>query len=280
MKITNIYNLPQAILNIMMRDVYQPTHKRMRVTELIGAPLVKHLMIKHWKELTEDCSDGLWRLLGTSVHYILESGTPDDALGEERLSYTIGDTTISGKSDLYHEEGIQDWKVTSVFSFLLGMKKEWEAQLNVYKFLWERNGFPVKSLKINAILRDWQRSKAKFDLTYPQIPFVSMDVPMWDNALIVEYLFDRIAIHAQKPAPECTDEEKWKRPTTYAVTKPQNKRATKVCETKEEAEEYIKVKNEGKPKDMYIIDERKGACIKCDDYCVVRDFCPYYKKGE
>ncbi len=279
MKLTNKHNLPEAIYNIMMRDIYQPTHSRMRVTELINAPLVKELTIKHWKGLTEDCSDGLWRLLGTSVHYILESGTPDDALGEERLNITIGDTTISGKSDLYHNEGIEDWKVTSVFSFLLGVKQDWIAQLNVYKWLWEKNGFPVKSLKINAILRDWQRSKAKFDPTYPQIPFLSLDVPMWNNAKITEYVFDRIAEHANKPAKECTDEQKWKRPTTYAVTKPQNKRATKVCSTKKEAEAYIKAKNEEKPKDMYIIDIRQGLCAKCEDYCIVKNFCPYYKEA-
>ena len=277
MILTNNFDLPEAIYNVMMRDIYQPTRSRMRVTELINAPLIKELMIKHWKELTEDCSDGLWRLLGTSVHYILESGTPDNALGEERLSFTIGDTTISGKSDLYHNEGIEDWKVTSVFSFLLGEKPEWIAQLNMYKWLWEKNGFPVKSLKINAILRDWQRSKAKFDPTYPQIPFLSFDVPIWNNSIITEYIFDRIAEHAIKPARECTDDQKWKRPTTYAVMKEGAKRARRVLDTEKEAEKYIKDLDEDKQKGLFV-DKRQGLCVKCEDYCIVRDFCPYYKK--
>ena len=261
-----------------MKDIYQPTNSKMRVTELISAPLVKELMIKHWKELTEDVSNGLWRLLGTSCHYILKGGTPDNALGEERLSFTIGDTTITGQSDLYSESGIEDWKVTSVYSFLLGAKPEWEKQLNVYGFLWKKNGFPVKSLKINAILRDWQRSKAKFDNTYPQIPFLSLDVPVWDDSKITEYIFDRIAEHTIKPARECTDEEKWKRTTRYAIMKNENKKATRVFDTLKEAKVYIKALDEKKQLE-YKIDVREGECVKCENYCIVKNFCPYYNKG-
>ena len=276
MKLTNIHNLPEALYNIMMRDIYQPTYSKMRVTELINAPLVKELMIKHWKELTEDVSDGLWKLLGTSCHYILHGGTPEDALGEERLSFTIRNTVITGKSDLYSEKGIEDWKVTSVFSFLLGVKEDWITQLNVYKWLWEKNGFPVKSLKINAILRDWQRSKAKYDPTYPQIPFLSFDVPMWNDSIITEYIVDRIAIHSQRPSLECTDEEKWKRPTRYAIMKNENKKATRVLDTLEEAKTYIGALDEKKQPE-YKIDVRVGACIKCADYCTPREFCLYNK---
>lgn len=280
MEITNLHNLPESIVNAVKKTIYKPTYDLMRVTELIGAPLVKELTIKNWKEIKVDVSDYLWNILGQAIHHILEEGAPKGAEVEKRHSFTIGDTTISGKVDLYSYKGIEDWKTTSVFSFLLGMKKEWEAQQNVYKFVWEHNKLPVPTLVINAILRDWQRSKAKFDMTYPQIPFLSVDVPMWSKPVITEYIFDRIAMHAQRPFLECTDEEKWKRPTTYAVTKPQNKRATKVCDTKKEAEEYIEDKKEQKPKDMYIIDVRQGLCVKCEDYCIVRDFCPYYKKGE
>lgn len=309
MKLTNIHNLPEALYNIMIKNIYQPIDSQMRVTELINAPLVKELMIKHWKELTEDVSDGLWKLLGTSCHYILKGGTPEDALGEEKLSFTIGDITITGQSDLYSEQGIEDWKVTSVFSFLLGVKKNWIAQLNVYKWLWERNGFPVKSLKINAILRDWQRSKAKYDPAYPQIPFLSFDVPMWYNSIITEYIFDRIVEHTTKPARECSDEEKWTRPTTWAVMEEGKKRAKRVLDTEEKAMKWLEdnsdfyVENlEGlylvmkkglkKPKEEFMTKEeasdyikeketlyvvkRKGINVKCENFCLVNKVCPYY----
>jgi len=279
MEITNVHNLPETLHNIMSQDIYKPSYSKLRVTELIGAPLVKQLMIEHWDELSEDVSDGLWKILGTACHKVLEKGSPENSIGEERLSVTIGDTVITGCSDLYFKSGIQDWKVTSVFSFLLGVKEDWMAQLNVYKWLWEKNGFPVKSLKINAILRDWQRSKAKYDPTYPQIPFLSFDVPMWSDSVITEYIFDRIAEHAIKPARECSDEEKWKRPTTYAVMKAENKKATRVLDTLEEAKAYIGALDEKKQPE-YKIDIREGECVKCESYCIVKDFCPYYTGKE
>ena len=128
-------------------------------------------------------------------------------------------------------------------------------------------------------MRDWQRSKAKFDPTYPQIPFLSYNVPMWSNSIVTEYIFDRIAVHAQDPPPECSDEEKWKRPTTYAVMKLKNKRATRVLDTQEEAEAYILAIDEKKRKEMHI-EKREGACVRCEDYCIVKNFCPYYKEKE
>lgn len=284
MKLTNIHNLPATIYNIMNRNIYKPSYSKLRVTELIGAPLVKQLTIEHWDELSEDVSDGLWRILGTACHKVLEEGNPDDSIGEERLSATIGDTVITGQSDLYFKSGIQDWKVTSVFSFLLGVKEDWIAQLNIYRFLWEENGFPVKYLKINAILRDWQRSKALYNpADYPQIPFVSYDVPMWDKETLTKYILGRIELHKQTPAPECSSYEKWERPTTFAVMKGTNKRASRVLDTEKEAKAYIENVKDEKVKDQLIIELRKGECVKCADYCTPRKFCPYNiynKEGE
>jgi len=276
--ITNNHNIPQTLVNVIKRGIYKPT-ANMRVTELINAPLVKELTIKHWDEITVDVTEYLFSILGQSVHYILHEGKPDDSLGEERISGTFINGTIAGKSDLYHKEGIEDWKVTSVFSFLLGVKEEWEAQLNVYKRIWELNHFPVKTLKINAILRDWMRGKAKYDMSYPQIPFLSYIVKPWDVEMADFYINQRFAIHKVESI-ECTPHEKWERPTTYAVMKGGNKRATRVLDTEKEAELYIKDIKDDKVREQMSIELRKGECVKCADYCTPRDFCPYNKRKE
>ena len=51
-----------------------------------------------------------------------------------------------------------------------------------------------------------------------------------------------------------------------------NKRAIKVCDTEEEAEEYLKLDS------SYRIEYRKGINKKCEDYCNACEFCNYYKE--
>ena len=282
MIITNKHNIPEALYNVIVKGLYKPVATTMRVTELINAPLVKELTIKYWDKIEVDVSEYLFSILGQAVHYILEQGAPDDALGEERISGAFVHGTVTGKSDLYHKRGIEDWKITSVFSFLLGVKDEWEAQLNVYKRIWELNHFPVDTLKINAILRDWMRSKAKFDTSYPQIPFLSYRVTAWDVEKADKYINERFVIH-KAGSSECTPHEKWERPTTFAVMKGTNKRASRVLDTEKEAKAYIENVKDEKVKDQLIIELRKGECVKCADYCTPRKFCPYNiynKEGE
>ena len=269
MKITNEYNLPEAIVNIVTRDIRKPKDGEMHVTELIGAPLVRKLTIKHWDEIEVDVSDYLWSLLGTAVHYILKGGAPEDSLEEEKLSAKIGGITITGTSDLYHNKRIEDWKITSVYSFLLGMKPEWVAQLNIYKWLWKENGFPVESLRINAILRDFMKMRTLTDSKYPKIPFQMSKIPIWKYDFTIKYILDRICLHNLKIPPECTPEERWTRPTTYAVMKKGQKRAKRVLDTQKEAEEWI-----GIQKGLFV-EERKGMDVKCEQYCDVSKFCKY-----
>ena len=279
MIITNEHNIPEALVNVITSGIQKPEKSIMRVTELISPPIMKNLALKHWDEITVDVSDYLFSVLGQAVHYILEKGTPSDAIGEERIFVDTKFGRLSGKSDIYHNEGVEDWKVTSVFSFLLGVKDEWVHQLNVYKYLWEKNHFPVKFLTINAILRDWIRSKAKYDpMNYPQIPFIQLKADLWSEKECEEYINERFAIHGLGNT-ECTMYEKWERPDSWAIIKGKNKRATRVLPTELEAELYIDgIKDEKTHKDYSIV-HRLGERIRCNDYCLVRDFCPY-NKGE
>ena len=61
------------------------------------------------------------------------------------------------------------------------------AQLNVNAELLERHGFEVKGGVIDLILRDFQKSKATHG-NYPQIPFQSVKIPIWDTATRNAYI--------------------------------------------------------------------------------------------
>ena len=77
--------------------------------------------------------------------------------------------------------------------------------------------------------------------------------------------------------PMCTMEERWNDGNKYIVIKHGAKRATKIHETLEEAEEHLNNLNKNYP-NAYEIQERLGEDKKCLEYCSACKFCPYYKE--
>jgi hypothetical protein len=67
----------------------------------------------------------------------------------------------------------------------------------------------------------------------------------------------------------------WETPTRYAIMKGTNKRATKVCDTKDQAEQFIKDHKDGKKMKIEI---RPGERKRCEDYCDVQIFCKQYER--
>ena len=270
MKITNKHSLPQSLVNVVSNHK-APVPGRYSVTDIINPPLLRLLKEQHWGELEQDVSDMLWMILGSSVHHILERGSPDESLAEEKMVVSYNSSDIVGVPDLWHDREISDWKVTSVWSFRLGEKIEWEIQLNIYKWMYEQSGFEVDKLTINAILRDWVKSKS-FDHDYPKIAFHTLNIPLWDHNYVVRYIGQWI--YRLRNDPHCTDEEKWARPTRWAVMKKGQKKAIRVLDSKEEAEKW-KIDNlTASDVAKSFVQERKGEFARCKEYCQVRDVCP------
>ncbi|MEM7828303.1 MAG: hypothetical protein QW561_03080 [Candidatus Aenigmatarchaeota archaeon] len=269
MKITNNYNLPEAIYKLCSK-VYRPEEGVFSVTDLVGPPMIRYLKMKHWDELVDDASNRLWQVLGQAIHSALQKIDIEDGLVEEKISINIDGVKIVGRPDLWQEEVITDWKCTSVYSFIFGAKKEWEAQLNCYAFLYRSMGFETKKLRIYAILRDWMQSRAT-ERDYPSIPFLQAEIPLWDVSEQEDYIRRRIAAHyALTP---CTDEEMWVRPSTFAVMKEGSSKAMRVFDTSEEAQKFQRDFALQYPKIKTQIEERKGRNVRCESYCIVRDFC-------
>ena len=285
MKITNYHNLPPSVYNALC-DVYEPTPDRLWVTHLVGAPLQRQLLLKHWDELEEDASDRLWSLLGKAAHKVFEVKEDDTVWREKHIEVPVDGITVSGTLDYYNYNTgtLEDFKITSVYSFLLGDKPEWEAQLNVYawmiiKYIQKENLVDIcqpKQFYIRAILRDWQKSKT-VDWDYPKIPFMSVAIPNWGFEKQDAYVRERIKLHLA-PATECTQEEKWTRPSKWALMKEGRKSAVKVEDDEEAVNRIAAYKGfftDGKLKSGYSIVERVGANVKCESYCICRSICPY-----
>jgi len=277
MKFTNLHGLPAPMVQALSQG-WPPSMNTLSVSSLIGPPRIRTLTMKHWGEMEEDVSGRLWALLGQGLHAALaEHAANKEILVEQGIKTMVktpaGEILVSGRPDAYSAGVIDDYKITSVFSFLLGDKPEWENQLNVYAFLYRSAGFPVKELNIQAILRDWTESKSLSDADYPKIPFITVKVPLWTPEDAGIYVNQRVEFHLTHPMDPCSELERWAKPATFAVMKVGNKRALRLLETVDHAMAWAQEHNAKNPKDKLEIHERKGEYVRCARYCAVRQFC-------
>lgn len=253
---------------------WRPKDDSISVTALIGPPRIRTLTMKHWDDLEEDVSARLWALLGQGLHGVLaEYAAKQEVLAEQGIRDEIDGVVISGRPDFYDDGVIGDYKMTSVFSFLLGDKPEWTNQLNVYAHLFRSAGFPVRGLNVHAILRDFVESKSFTDPDYPKIPFTTVFIDLWSPGDCLDYIKLRVKMHVEAPMEPCSERERWARPNTFAVMREGGKRALRVLDTLPEAQVWGNEHHIAKPKDKLTIVERKGGFTRCERYCAVRGVC-------
>jgi hypothetical protein len=282
--LTNKHGLPDTIVNVLKRPQYSKGDSHVSVTELLSPPQIVQLRAKHHAEIEQDASEMVWSLFGTAVHNVLEHGKDDHHIVEERIFTDVDGWRISGQIDLQevYEDGvaIKDYKVTSAWS-VQQEKKDWRDQLNIYAWLVEKaKGVEVKSIQIVAIIRDWSRRDALNKEGYPQAPIVTVDIPIMSfdqREVLVGY---RLNLHSEASLsvqighelPECTADDMWEKPTTYAVKKAGGVRAKRVFDSREEAEVFLKTVKD------HEIEVRLGGRTRCASFCNVSQFCSQYQQ--
>lgn len=281
MEITNIHNLPEPLVAAVQNDPYH-FDGDISTTAMIGPPRIRQLKLRYGKQIKEDVSDRIYALIGNNSHAILERVDCENVLREERFFATVQGWRIGGQIDLYEQgpEIHSDYKTTSVWAIIKGIKPEWEAQLNINSWLLEQNGHPVDRHQIVALLRDWSKHKAR-EKGYPSCQVKVVPAPIWKHP--IDYIEARVLLHqaAEKlndyDLPKCTADEMWEKPTTYAVKKAGRKTALRVLPAWEAAEKYIADKGLD---DKHFIETRPGERIRCEGYCSVKDYCSQYLQLE
>ena len=72
--------------------------------------------------------------------------------------------------------------------------------------------------------------------------------------------------------PACTPDEQWAKPAKWAVHKGKNKRALKLFDNEEDAQEFA-----GQSEDRSVV-ERPATLTRCiNNYCRVADFCDQWR---
>jgi hypothetical protein len=276
-QITNELGLHPAIYESIKAGWYSgdPRTYFRSVTGLLKPPWMAALEDEHADEISEEAMELLWSLMGAAMHAIVERGADEVGLTEERMCMKIGGELISGGSDLLREvDGryvVTDFKLTSVWTWVYGRRlEEWERQINLYAMLFRNAGFDVQEGEVCLLFRDWSKTKARVEADYPP-QSITHPVEIWPAEQQLAFAEERVRLHKLgMEAGPCTAEERWAKPDTFAVMKKGNKKASKVCDSREEAEAYI-----GAKKIDASIDCRPGGSIRCEDYCPVAKWCSF-----
>jgi hypothetical protein len=294
---TNKHGLPEPFVRYdeARNAAYSRGNADISATQLIDAPRVR-LLRANSGDLEQDVVDSIWPLLGTAVHDILEKHSDPKDVVEERLSMEVENWVLSGAVDHQKISNgkiiITDYKVTSVWSVMLEQKIDWVRQLNIYAELVDHNkDAEVGGVNICAVLRDWSRREASYKKDYPQTPIVIIPIPLWSRSERQRYITERVKAHQDAQIaydttgelPACTEEEKWTKPTTWAVMKDKNKRATKVFSNFGEAQKHANMLNGQRTGNArsgtYHVMIRAGENTRCEgDYCQVAIKCPFQQE--
>lgn len=264
MKRTNEYGIPDAIVTAVETDPYSRGEAEYSVTDLIKPPQMVRLWREHGEDVVVDVRDEVWRLLGQGVHSVLERAGVKTQ--ERRLFATVGGVRISGQIDVLDGTKIDDYKVTSVYSYQQGLKPEWEQQTNLYAWLCGENGIAITQVKIIVILRDWMKSRAE-GADYPRSPVIVVPVPLWTPEKQRAFVEERVALHTSTAVSPCTDEERWAR-GSYLHTKPNGK--TKAYDTAAAALAAVE-------KDGGTVKPQEPTYVRCAGWCGVAPWCNQFK---
>ena len=281
MQLTNKFNLPETIINVIKRPTYSKGKAHISVTELMTSPQIVLLKRKHWEEITQDASEMVWQIFGSAIHAVLEHGKSDKHIIEQRIHATVDGWDISGAIDLQEitDDGIiiSDYKTTGAWA-VMNEKMDWHRQLNVYAWLVENlKNEKVVKLQIIAIIRDWSAREAENKEGYPQSPIVTIDIPMWTASERLDYIKGKIKSHSDAQfsedmndeLPECGADDMWEKPSSWALMKEGGVRAKKVYDNEAEANAAI---TKG-----YFVEYRPGERTRCKSYCQVSGFCKQYQ---
>ncbi len=278
MRWTNKFSIDPVIAQAVMTDDYEAVGD-ISVTRLVRPPQITALEHQHGEEIVQDITDGLFMLEGRALHHILDLARDETRLQEHRLTVECEGWTVSGQFDVLYlaesQKGIlKDYKVSSVWSHILGSKEDHEMQLNFYAYLALRNKIQVDELSVVMWFRDWQKSQVERDRQYPPLKVIEHPIDLWAWDYTAKVFEERVKLHQSAKAgtyPPCTAEERWARPDSWAVQKPDAKKAYRVFEEPALAETMASSMA------GYEVQHRPGVNVRCASYCPVMPFCQQAK---
>lgn len=285
MILTNKIGLPEPFVDAVNKN-YEYKKNRYSVTSLLKGTC-QVILERRYQDLIEvDVSEQIFMIFGSAIHKVLEeSQETDDQLKENKFHVDVNGYELSGIFDLYDakEKKVTDYKSSTVWKIIYNEIDDWKQQLLMYAWMLRKIGFECDKGEIVAMLKDHSKTKAKIDKSYPPYPvykimfeFTEKDFEEIEKFILMKFIDISVAEETDTDKLEpCSPKERWETETKFAVKKEGRKTALKVCDSKEQAEMYIEAKGLDS---KHYIEERKGECKKCNEYCNVNIYCPFYRK--
>lgn len=305
MKYTNNTNISSSIADaiISFNSDYDNVGWQ-SVTSLIDSPRAKLLTARHDDKITEDVSNLLWSFFGNMGHLIAERNASLGSMPERRFILNHMGKEISFKPDLlerdpqnFNKFHLNDFKFTSVYALKNALngnpKIEWVKQMNVYVWALKRLGYIVSKIHLHIIARDWRASESQREQNYPPQQCGVVEVPIWEDKVVEEYINERIQLFIESEdkldddLPYCTDDERWADPDRFAVVKKTSKSSPitgyrkalpKAGHFLNRSEAQMFMQNR-KDKHELQIEFRRGESRRCQrGYCKAAPFCNQFKE--
>lgn len=308
---TNQLQIPLALAVFLATDDYDHEPGVISATSLMK-PVRQIILPKRLnpKDVAVDVSSLVSSRMGSAIHAAIEKAwlDPKDALKalgypskvydhilinpspellklnpkaiavymEQRSYKQVGNYKVSGKFDFVAEGKVQDFKSTSVYTYLNQSNKDkYILQGSIYRWL-NQDIITEDVMMIHYIFTDWSKAEALRNKDYPQSRVLTQKFTLLSIAETEQYIKRKLEQLTQYfeadelELPHCTDQDLWRKPDTYKYWKDPSKtdgRSTKNFDNKNDA--YIRLAEDGH---VGVVKEVKGQVSACK-YCPAFDLC-------
>jgi hypothetical protein len=191
---------------------------------------------------------------------------------EQRVKREIAGKTISGKYDFIAEGRLEDFKSTSTYTWVKGMKDDdYQLQGSIYRWL-NPKIITEPYMVIQYLFTDWKAGLAKSSPNYPARPVEPKKIPLLSLEDTEQYVVERIRLFdnywnaPESELPPCGDRDLWRDEPVFKYYKNPTKltRSTKNFDTLKEANQRL-----AEDGGVGIVIEKPGEVRACK-------FCPAF----
>ena len=300
MNYTNSSNIPLALAVFLATDDYDYEPNVISATSLLKPirPLILAKRVPK-SDMQVDVSSLVSSRMGSAIHAAIEKAwlNPTQALKllgypervwskvvinptelkdddipiymEQRAYKEVLGIRVSGKYDFVAEGKVQDFKSTSVYTYLNQTNRDkYILQGSIYRWLNE-DTITRDTMDIHFIFTDWNKKDSVSNKDYPPNRVHTQSLSLMsvqETGAWVRNKLNQIKMYEntdESELPKCTDEELWRKETVFKYYKnPSNRtRSTRNFKTYHEAMQYFVEQGS-----VGIVVEVKGQVIACK-YC-------------
>lgn len=194
---------------------------------------------------------------------------------EQRAYRDIEGFRVSGKFDFIGEGSVQDFKSTSVYTYMNQTNADkYAMQGSIYRWL-NPTLITEDFMFIHYLFTDWSGAKAKSEQGYPRSRVMSQRFNLLTLDQTEQFIRSRLQLlkkymeAPEESIPECSDEDLWRKEPVWKYYKDPNKTTRSTKNFTSKAEAFARFAEDGS---SGAVREVKGTVAACK-YCAAFPVC-------